>query len=164
MNKRFLWLLVLCIATCTLLACADSTATGVTPTTPGPTPTIQQRIQALVDSNATLDDKATSSYDGHAVTVTVTLSEAFDNNGYQLAIRSNCFAINKALWQNVHGLDSVEIDFLGPLVDAYGNNSIGGMGMCQLTATTEKLFNWNNLDADQAWSDYDQTGYANAIQ
>lgn len=151
---------------------STTTVTTDTPTpttvseTPTPTFTVAQNVQATAQGNATLDDKVTTQYDNsaHTIAVTVTLSEAFDNNGYRVAVRSNCFDIQKAEWHNIHGLSQVTVNFLGPTVDAYGNKGTGGLGQCVLTSDTESKFNWDNLDADQAWNVYDQAGYAGAIQ
>lgn len=134
-------------------------------TAPTATLTTTQRVQQLVQANATLDDKVETSVQGGTVVVTETLSEAFDNNGYQLAMKDNCFNIEKALWTSKFGnLTDIEINFQGPLVDQYGNTSVGAMGACELLAATAAKFNWSNLSPDMAWQDYDNAVFASAVQ
>lgn len=155
-------------ATATVQAQNQPTTAPATPTeipTPTATPTTAQRIAQIVKDNATLDDKVETKVTTDAVIVTETLSLAWDNTAYRNAMQFNCFDIQKALWHSgIKHLKDIEINFLGPVVDAYGNKSTGAMGLCELLAPTAAKFNWDNLDAQQAWAVYDNAIFASAVQ
>jgi hypothetical protein len=52
-------------------------------------------------------------------------------------------------------MGSVQVN--ADLVDKYGNKSNGLIGTCELSSATAKNFNWDNLEQDQAWGDYNST-------
>lgn len=52
-------------------------------------------------------------------------------------------------------INELEVIVKGDLVDKYGNSSIEDLGRVDLTAPTEKMFNWDGLDFNSAWTAYD---------
>src|SRR5450631_2438669 len=135
---------------------------------PTPTPKLQptqtpvQRIQSqtmqLAKNSTEFGKDLTSKDSNGAVTITETIGEALDNNGAKTEIKTDCFNIQKAIWQKkVSGVTGITVKILGPLQDQYGKQSIDLIGTCLLSDTTAGQFQWDNLDWASAWDngDYD---------
>lgn len=151
-----------------------TTAQAATKTTPAPTlpptatpkptatPTALQRIQdqtlQLAKDTTEFGHNLTSKATAGAVTINETIGEALDNDGAKTEIKTDCFNIQKAIWQKgVAGVTGITVKISGPLQDQYGKQSTGLIGACSLSDLTAKQFQWDNLDWRTAWDsgDYD---------
>jgi hypothetical protein len=72
------------------------------------------------------------------------------------SIKSDCFAVQRAIWTNNFKISQLDLQFAGSAYDKYGNAITTTLGSCTLDSATAKRFVWNNLTADTAW---DQQAY-----
>jgi hypothetical protein len=107
--------------------------------------------------NATGDaSSAQVTFQNGKVTVTVTLpNPSWDVSSTQTVCKADVFNEMKALFTSRLNINEVEVTINGPVTDSYGNNTTGQYADADLTLATAQLFNWDNLDYDTAWNDYD---------
>lgn len=93
------------------------------------------------------------------VTETEKEGEQLDNGATVFHIHFECYALMKAIWMDSMSshITSVDIHIQDNLQDKYDHSSVGDVGQCTLTSSTEQLFVWDNLTQDDAWKDYDYT-------
>ncbi len=134
---------------------------------PTPTPTLTQQIQSQtldLANNALhggIDLKSTYDKGSKQVTIQENINDGFNNAQVLEQIKIDCFYIQQAIWKaKIARVDTVEVYIISnSLVDQYGNTSTGPLAHCILGKNTAALFNWDNLDQDQAWGDYEDTWY-----
>jgi hypothetical protein len=129
---------------------------------PVPTQTPVQRIQSqtsqLASDSTEFGSNISSKDTNGAVTITETMGTALDNNGAKIQIETDCFNIQKAIWQkSVTGVTGVTVKVMTQLTDPYGKQSTGLVGACSLSDINAKQFHWENLDWRTTWDngDYD---------
>lgn|GEM_PF-6915360 len=148
------------VATKTTAKAVTNTATPAPPTA---TPTADQRVARI--TKAAIDgsfgrlsvDKQEAVWDesNGIATITITMKDQLDIPMLQRQVKVLAFDIQRTFWQSSFKANEVDIIFKGPVVDIYGNNSIGSYGYVYLTKDTAALFNWANLTQDTAWNVYD---------
>jgi hypothetical protein len=153
------------VAQATTQAAKDATKT-VLALTPTATPTFLKRITDIVQSHkgaaagnmyGTITDAAQTD-DKYLVDIKEpdNLTAGLD----RVEIQVDADDIMYALY-NTSGTSPVQvlIRFNGNCTDKYGNNSTCEWAMARLDKGTAKLFNWKNLDYEEAWGDYDVHQY-----
>lgn len=157
--------------TTTQVAHVTTKAPAAKPTVkPSPTavPTFQQRIDRIAKVDGTkafplIDAKDISvTYD--ATTKGILVTVVMQNLGLSVTqdeVKQSAFSEEEAFWAANIPLHDVDVLFLGPVQNQYGNARQGKYGEIDLTSATAGLFNWSNLDPYRAWTVYD---YAYVIQ
>lgn len=155
MPKLVLILALLALLFGALLACGESSQATRVPNSP-------QSIDQVVLGANTRGADTTSNYNANNQTEAISenLGGNLVTNSWTVEdIKQDCFNFQKAVYTSlltVHVSD-VTVQVNADLVDKYGNKSNGLIGMCELSSATAKNFNWDNLEQDQAWGDYDST-------
>jgi hypothetical protein len=72
-------------------------------------------------------------------------------------IKSDCFAIQHAIWTSNFKISQLVLQFVGSAYDKYGNATTTTLGSCTLDSATARHFVWNNLTADTAWDQHAYT-------
>lgn len=117
--------------------------------------------QALGDSNG-LSVKWDAA--DKILTVEHDASDNLTNDLIKVGIEVDTFKIMQAIYTqwSIHP-SSVVVHENGPTQDKYGNPSKGPWGTAALLTETAGLFNWSNLDYEQAWNDYDVAYFINGL-
>jgi hypothetical protein len=102
-----------------------------------------------------LGDGARVTFSKGVATITYTLTATLDPSTTAQDIKNGTCQLMQQLYTSDLPITEVDYEVDGPLVDQYGNTSVGPYAQVTLTAATAKLFNWSNLSPDQAWGDYD---------
>lgn len=124
---------------------------------PMPVLTLEEKIQALnfvgTDTHVSYDKES------HTLFLTKDIGEPLDYNTGQYTARMEIFDMLHSVYTShlISGLAEVDVTITAPLVDQYGKTSNGPITKATLTSTTEQLFNWDGLDHETAWKDYDST-------
>lgn len=135
-----------------------STTTGNNRSPYAPKTPVQQ-LTSDMQSVTTLGSPTLSYAEAtHIATITDTIANPIDISTTVFSLKSDCFGLQKQLWQSDYRLLSqVTLNMIIPTVDKYGNAGTAIGGSCTVTAETARLLNWSNLDNDTAWSAYDST-------
>jgi hypothetical protein len=129
--------------------------TPTSPPIPTPTQTQEQMLAGLIPD--TLGQIQKTSIANQQVSVTDYFEDDTGKGATLDAIKQDCFVLQQAIWQSSIPTSGVTINITGPLVDPYGKQSTGNIGVCVLTRQTEGRFDWSGLDRDSAWGVYDST-------
>ncbi len=135
--------------------------------TPTPIPSVNDQIVYAIQNTGEViygDLKGVTYSKGTAtVTYYISADHIWDNENARNQIKINSYYTERAIWQSFRQVDDVQVIVQGDLVDQYGNKSVGDLGRVDLTASTEKMFNWYGLDFDLAWGVYDLAWFNPAI-
>lgn len=98
------------------------------------------------------------------LTVEHDASDNLTNDLIKTGIESDTFNIMQAIYTqwSIHP-SSVVVHENGPTQDKYGNESKGAWGTAALLSETAALFNWGNLDYEEAWNAYDVAYFINGL-
>lgn len=127
----------------------------VPPVASTPTQTNSQQVATVLDSVSKFGELRKSTFNSGSVLVSYYLADDVGMGQTVDAIKFDCFSAQKAIWQSVKQINEVSISIHGPLVDQYGHQSDGNIGLCSLKMDTEARFDWSGLDQDSAWKVYD---------
>ena len=144
----------------------DTPPPDTTQVTPVATPTVQQRIGGMLNSDIGVttytfntDSGPTTTkvlYDTKSQTVTVTADVAYHNDTDSLKMVT--YNIFKDIYtRGISAIKSVDLRVFGLVQDQYGKKSSVVIATATLNADTASKFVWDNIDNNQAWSDYDAT-------
>lgn len=88
--------------------------------------------------------------------VSIVLGEQLSTDIAQITMRALAFYIFRDMYTSAKvSIDEVNITFNGPLIDKYGQTSVGLYGVADLTFPTAQKFVWDNLTPRSAWDAYD---------
>jgi hypothetical protein len=139
-----------------------------TPTaTPKPKPLTPEQVLNNIAQGQVLSQKSTTTIDGTAVIVTAKASGNLTEKMIAQGCQLDAFSVEKALWTSgklPSNVTEVDVHLSGDLKDKFGNTSTGNWAAVTLSKSTEQMFNWDNLDQNSAWGDYDTAFLVNNLR
>lgn len=153
MKTRVIFLLGFFILS--MLACGQSAPP--TPEPPTATPTIQQKLEQIVnDATSVCFGEFHAQISDKEIVVTTDVSTWSDS--FDAAHSKKCLlAAQKGVW-TAKGFSpsKVTVHVQALLVDKYGKKFVGDIARCVLTSTVAAKISWDGITPDGAWALYNE--------